>query len=693
MRPLSLAPLFAETIALKGVGAQLAKLMTKLMGPKVLHLLLHFPVGIIDRTYQPKIAQAVPGKVATMKVMIDEHKSSKSKAQPYRVSCHDETGRMEIVFFNAKHSYIQEKLPVGSTCLISGKLEFYGNLCQMSHPDYIVSAGAEVYFEKIEPVYPLTAGLFPKVLRRAIKEGLSRIPELPEWHDPHLMVQKKWPAMKDAFYQLHFPKDQKDLDLSMPARERLAYDEFLSNQLALALSREKYRKTNGKITLELTVLQERALPLLPFELTAGQMKALDDLNQDMKQPLRMLRLLQGDVGSGKTIVAFLAMLGAVGSGFQASLMAPTEILARQHFENLQELSEKLGVRIGLLTGRDKGKAREKILAELASGEIQILFGTHALFQEDVVFQNLGFVVIDEQHRFGVNQRLLFSEKGQHTDILVMTATPIPRTLTLTAYGDMDVTILSEKPPGRQPIETRSISLDRLNEVMSRIHKVIEQNGQAYWICPLVEESEVMDLAAAKERFDALDYLYKGSIGLVHGKMKGAEKDAVMADFAAGKIKVLVATTVIEVGINVPNATIMIIEHAERFGLSQLHQLRGRVGRGEKQSYCLLLYGMPLNPIAQMRIEAMKKSEDGFFLAEEDLRLRGSGDILGTRQSGFPEFKAGDLEAHKDLLILARKDVQKILADDPMLKSERGEALRLLLYLWERDQAITYLRSG
>jgi len=502
-----------------------------------------------------------------------------------------------------------------------------------------------------------------------------------------------WPDWKASILSLHNPASEKDLEASNPAQTRLAYDEFLANQLTLAILRLKQRKLKGRSFSTHGANRQKLLASLPWQLTSFQKEALGEIDADMAAPHRMLRLLQGDVGSGKTIVAALAMMNVVDSGAQATLMAPTEILARQHIETLKPYLDAAGIPFTILTGRDKGKARETILDDIASGKAKIIIGTHALFQEGVEFADLGLAVIDEQHRFGVHQRLQLSSKGLGTDVLVMTATPIPRTLTLTAYGDMEVSRIVGKPAGRKPIDTRLIPQDTLDDMIGRIGEQIKKGVQIYWVCPLVEESEILDLAAAEERHLVLQQFYGDKVGLIHGRMKPKDKDAVMEKFAAGEISILVATTVIEVGVNVPNATIMVIEHAERFGLAQLHQLRGRVGRGDQQSYCFLVYASNLTETARERLKILRQTEDGFLIAEKDLELRGSGEVLGTKQSGLIEFRLANLAAHSDLLLSARHDSALILEKDPDLKTPRGEALRTLLYLFERDQAISYLRSG
>lgn len=693
MRPEVLNPLFRPVGALKGVGPRFAKLIEKLAGPLVVDLLWHLPSGLIDRSFTPKIAEAPAGMVATLTVRVDGHAPPIMPRHPYKVRCTDETGVLELVFFHARAEYLLKQLPVGQMVVVSGKVDRFQDTPQISHPDYIgpLEAGTEI--ERIEPVYPMTAGLPSKTLRKAIHSALNELPELPDWLDGPYRRLKDWPDWRTALAAVHCPKDQTGLDPATRNRQRLAFDELLANQLALALVRLSQRRQAGRAVAGDGALRAKVAAALPYRLTSCQETALAEIYADMAEERRMLRLLQGDVGSGKTIVALMAMLNAVECGHQAALMAPTELLARQHHASLGELAAAAGLEVALLTGRDKGKARAATLEGLASGATKLLVGTHALFQEEVAFADLGLAVIDEQHRFGVHQRLQLSAKSRAVDVLVMTATPIPRTLTMTAYGDLDVSRLTEKPPGRQPVKTLTIALDRLEEVVEAVQRRIADGARVYWVCPLVEESEVSDLAAASERYAVLRARFGERIGLVHGKMKGADKDAVMAAFSEGRIDLLVATTVIEVGVNVPAATVMVIEHAERFGLAQLHQLRGRVGRGTGASTCLMLFDSPLNETAKARLSILRETEDGFLIAEEDLRLRGAGELLGTKQSGLPGFRLADLAVHAELLAAARDDARLITDRDPDLKSERGRALRVLLYLFERDAAVRYLRSG
>ena len=694
MRPEILFPLFVPARSLPGIGPRLEKLVERLAGPKVVDLLWHLPSGLIDRRSRPKIAEARDGEISTIEVTVGLHVPPRMKRLPYRVHVSDETGEMQLIFFNARPDFLAKTLPEGAQRIVSGRVEFYQGAPQMTHPDHIVGPEELAALPLLEPVYPLTAGLPLKPLQKAVRAALLRLPDLPEWQNGPWLKANGWPAWRASVQSAHEPQSAADIAPDAPARARLAYDELLANQLALGLVRLRMKKRPGRSIAGDGHLRRKVEAALPFALTDAQARSLAEIEADMKAPHRMLRLLQGDVGSGKTVVALLAMLNAVEAGFQAAMMAPTEILARQHHASLAPLCDAAGVKLALLTGREKGKPREEILAALADGSIDILVGTHALFQSDVAFKALAIAVVDEQHRFGVHQRLMLTSKGgPGTDVLVMTATPIPRTLTLTAYGDMDVSKLDEKPPGRKPVDTRALPLDRLDEIVAGLPRALARGAQIYWVCPLVEESDEVDAAAAEERYKHLGSVFGDIVGLVHGRMKPIDKDAVMARFAAGEIRILVATTVIEVGVNVPSATVMVIEHAERFGLAQLHQLRGRVGRGTGKSSCLLLYQTPLGETAEARIKIMRETEDGFRIAEEDLRLRGAGELLGTRQSGLPSFRIADLETQKELLAAAHDDARMIVERDPELESERGCALRTLLYLFERDEAIRYLRSG
>ncbi len=689
MRPDILFPLFAPLTSLRGIGQKMAPLYQRLCGAHVVDLLWHLPVGVIDRGYSPKLKQAEKGRVATLILEIVEHAPPKTPKLPYRIIGADETDQITINYFNAKGDYLSKLYPVGEKVAVSGMLERWRAGWNMSHPDYVVPVARILDIPGFEPVYPLTEGLTGKLVRKSAQLALEKAPQLPEWNDPHLFKREKWPAWKDALRVAHNPGED-----DKAARRRLAYDELLADQLALAVIRRHHRETKGRAIPGNGNFCKKLEAALPFTLTAGQRQAIAEICADMKAPKRMLRLLQGDVGSGKTVVALFAMLQAAESGAQAAFMAPTELLAAQHYARLSEFLKPLGVKVGMLTGKGRGKDRAEVLERLASGELKLVVGTHALFQDEVKYADLGVAVVDEQHRFGVNERLRLSDKGRGVDILVMTATPIPRTLTLTAYGDMDVSRLADKPAGRQTIDTRLVNMERLDEVIAGVKRAIAKGARAYWVCPLIEESEKSDLAAATDRAELLGrMLGANNVGLVHGRMPAEARDKAMAAFAAGQIKVLVATTVIEVGVDVKEATLMIVEHAERFGLAQLHQLRGRVGRGEGKSSCLLLYDAPLGEVAKARLTMLRETEDGFKIAEEDLRLRGPGEVLGLRQSGAREFRLADLARDGDLLEMASDDAKLILSRDAELQNERGNALRILLYLFQRDEAVPLLRAG
>lgn len=691
MRPSILFPLFADIRTLAGVGPRLEKLIAKVAGPRLVDLVLDLPAGVVDRSYRPKLAAAETGRIATIEVTVLEHKPNRVKAQPYKVMVSDDTSLMELVFFRGQADYLARLLPTGARRILSGRIERFKDRLQMAHPDYMVAP--EESFPLHEPVYRLTEGLQPRVMAKAVRAALGKVPAMPEWQDPAFVKQRKWDTFGEALATAHSPVHDGDLEPATPARQRLAYDELLANQLALLLIRSQLRVGKGRAVSGTGALKAKVIAALPFALTDGQLQALAEIEQDMASDTRMLRLLQGDVGSGKTIVALLAILDAVEAGLQAALMAPTELLVRQHLTSLEPYAAAAGVRLACLTGREKGPARETILAQLAAGEIDVLVGTHALFSEDVTFKDLGLAVVDEQHRFGVHQRMSLQNKGRPADVLVMTATPIPRTLALTAYGDMDVSRITGRPPGRKPVETRVMNADRMDELISHLRIALDRGQRAYWVCPLVEESENSDLAAAEERAVMLRQALGLNVGLMHGKMKSADRDAAMAAFKGGETQLLVATTVIEVGVDVPEATIMVVEHAERFGLAQLHQLRGRVGRGSGKSSCILLWHEPLGETAKARLKTMRDTDDGFVIAEEDLRLRGPGEMLGRRQSGMEEFRIADPGAHADLLAVAHDDARLVLTRDPDLKSPRGQSLRVLLYLFGRDEAVRYLRTG
>jgi ATP-dependent DNA helicase RecG len=702
MRPLLLNPLFAAVTSLPGVGPKQDKLLRYLLGrdetPRLVDLLLHLPSTVIDRRARPKIRDAEVGTMVTLEVTIDRHRPPppRNARAPYLVHASDDTGDVVLTFFRAKPGYVEKLLPVGEKRYVSGTLQMYDGVPQITHPDRVVDEAAFAKLSGIDPVYPLTEGLALGSLRRAMAQALQKLPKLPEWISPEVMRRCHFPPIAEALTRVHQPVELTDILPDRPFWSRLAFDELLAGQLALALVRAQLRRPAGNRHAGDGHLRKKIIDALPYALTSSQRQAAAAIADDLRQPVRMLRLLQGDVGSGKTVVALLAAAAVVEAGKQAALMAPTEILARQHIKTIAPLAERAGLSVAILTGREKGKERRDILARLVAGEIDVLVGTHALIQDDVVFKALALAVVDEQHRFGVRERLALTSKGEAVDVLVLSATPIPRTLVLTYFGDMDVSELREKPAGRQPIDTRAVPDSRLEEVMEGVGRALSAGKLVYWICPLVEESEAEGtdhLTNATKRFESLERRFGHRVGLVHGQMKGADKDRVMGAFAAHEIALLVATTVVEVGVDVPAASIMVIENAERFGLAQLHQLRGRIGRGAEASTCLLLYHEPLNEMSKARLRVIRETTDGFRIAEEDLKLRGEGDVLGVRQSGLPGYRIARSDVHAQLITQARDEALRIMKDNPKLQGERGEALRCLLYLFERDEAIPLIGAG
>ncbi|MBR0958718.1 ATP-dependent DNA helicase RecG [Bradyrhizobium japonicum] len=702
MRPSLLNPLFAPVTSLPGVGPKQDKLLQYLLSrsetPRLVDLLLHLPSKVIDRRARPKIRDAAVGTMVTLEVTVDRHRPPppRNARAPYLVYASDDTGDVVLTFFRAKPGYVEKLLPMGEKRYVSGTLQMYDGIPQIVHPDRVLDEEAISKLSGIDPVYPLTEGLALGSLRRAIAQALQKLPALPEWISPEVLRRCNFPPVAEALTRVHQPVELTDILPDHPFWSRLAFDELLAGQLALGLIRAQLRRPAGVRNAGDGQLRNKIIDALPYALTPSQRNAAAAIAEDLKQPVRMLRLLQGDVGSGKTVVALLAAAAVAEVGKQAALMAPTEILARQHIKTIAPLAERAGMRVAILTGREKGKERREIITQLAEGEIDLLVGTHALIQDDVIFHDLALAIVDEQHRFGVRERLALTSKGEAVDVLVLSATPIPRTLVLTYFGDMDISELREKPAGRQPIDTRAVSMSRISEVMEGIGRALEAGKLVYWICPLVDESEAEGtehLTNATKRFESLQKRFGERVGLVHGQMKGTEKDRVMGQFAAHEIGLLVATTVVEVGVDVPAATIMVIENAERFGLAQLHQLRGRIGRGSEASTCILLYGEPLGEMSKARLKVIRETTDGFRIAEEDLKLRGEGDVLGVRQSGLPGYRIARPEVHGQLIAQARDEALRILKDDPKLKGERGEALRCLLYLYERDEAIPLIGAG
>ncbi|AML52766.1 ATP-dependent DNA helicase RecG [Falsihalocynthiibacter arcticus] len=693
-RPEGLFPLFSDLKTLDGVGPKASENFARMSIGKPRDLLFLLPFSGVDRRPITSVIGADAPCVVTVEVEILNHKPAVSRGRPYRIYVQDAQTTLQLVFFHARQDYLEKILPIGERRIVSGKLEVFDGIAQIVHPDHIVELADATLIPEFEPVYPSTVGITQKVISKAVAATLERLPELGEWIDPSLKGERGWGGWKESLNAAHNPESNQDLSPESMSRQRLAYDEFFAHQLTLALARNAARKLKGKETKGEGLLFDRVLKTLPFVPTEAQYRAIEEIRFDMAQPFRMNRLLQGDVGAGKTLVALAVLLNAVESGGQGVMMAPTEILARQHLEGLRPLAQTAGVNIEILTGRDKGKERTKKLEALACGAIQILVGTHAVFQDDVVFNDLRLAVVDEQHRFGVEQRARLGAKGKRADVLVMTATPIPRSLALAQFGDLDVSILDEKPAGRQPISTVMVTTGRIDEIVSSLRKAVSEGKQAYWVCPLVEESELIDMTAAEDRFKNLRAeLGENVVTLVHGQMPSQEKDQAMAQFVAGERSVLVATTVIEVGVDVPNATIMVIERAESFGLAQLHQLRGRVGRGAGKSTCVLLYQPPLSKTGQRRLEILRESEDGFRIAQEDLEIRGAGDVIGTAQSGIPRFAIADLERQAALMAIAQKDARTLLTLDPELISPRGQAARSLLWLMEQDKAIRLISVG
>jgi ATP-dependent DNA helicase RecG len=679
-----LIPLFSPLTTLRGVGPTVGALIAKVAGgERVIDLLFHLPESYVDRRRRPTIAQARPGEIATLAVEVVRHEAPAGERQPWRIVVTDGTGFAELVFFKFNRA---RQMPVGAKLLVSGKIEQFGGRRTMPHPEHVVPADRTEMLPTIEPVWPLTGGLWPRQVGNAIAQALTRLPALPEWHGAALLRREKWPRFTEALRAVQAPAEPPG-DAN---RSRLAYDELLADQVALAVIRGRLRTRPGHSLVGDGSLRAQAVSRFGYTLTRSQQQALAEIDADLASKHRMLRLLQGDVGSGKTVVALLAMLRAVEAGKQAALMAPTEVLAKQHHRTLSRLSCEP---VAILTGGVKGRARSKLLRELQDGTVRMVVGTHALFQESVEYRDLALAVIDEQHRFGVDQRLLLGGKGELTDVLVMTATPIPRTLLLTQWGEMDVSRLTEKPPGRQKVRTSLHSLGTLDDLVDGVARKLDEGAQAYWVCPLVAESEALDFAAAEERFAVLRERFGAAVGLAHGRQDVAVRDATLAAFARGECRLLVATTVVEVGVDVSAATVMVIEHAERFGLAQLHQLRGRVGRGADASFCLLLHEEWVNDAAKRRLMLLRDTDDGFVIADEDFRLRGGGDVLGTKQSGLPGFRLADPIEHEDLLHMANRDAAVLLGKDPKLVSERGRAVRVLLRLFEKAAAMRTLAAG
>ncbi|MEM8957595.1 MAG: ATP-dependent DNA helicase RecG [Pseudomonadota bacterium] len=691
----ALFPIFADLTTLPGVGPKTADAFGALAIAAPRDLLFHLPQGGVDRRRRPSVQDVAPGTVVTVEVQVGTHRAPTKPGRPYRIDVQDSGVPFALVYFHARSQTLQSLLPPGSRRIVSGKLDLFDGVLQMAHPDFVYPVEQAGRIPDYEPVYPLAAGVSTRAMAGAVAASLARLPErIPEWHDATLLAREGWPDWVSALRSAHGPSGPQDLSPDAPARRRLAYDELLAHQLMLGLARADRAAEPGRATSGDGRLRDAVLDRLGFTPTAAQTRALAEIAADLAGPHRMYRLLQGDVGAGKTLVAALALLICVEAGGQGALMAPTELLARQHTESLRAIMAGLPVRIEAITGADGARIRSEKLAALAAGDVSIAVGTHALFQKGVEFRDLRLAVIDEQHRFGVRERLRLAEKGPKTDVLVMTATPIPRSLALTVFGDMELSVLDEKPPGRKPVRTAMVADARLDEVVAHLRDAVDRNRQAYWVCPLVHESESVDLVAAEDRAKALRRaLGEDRVALVHGQMAPEAKEAEMTAFRNGTKAVLVATTVIEVGVDVPNASIMVIERAESFGLAQLHQLRGRVGRGSAEATCLLLYRAGLSETATRRLALLRETEDGFRIAEEDLAIRGAGDVLGTAQSGLPRFRMADAERHTGLMTMARRDAMAILARDPQLTGERGMALQSLLDLMDHQVALRFLTTG
>ena len=680
MRPEILFPLFASVSTLKGVGPKVEPLVQRLTGPLVRDMLFLGPQALVHRT-PTTVDSVVDGQVHTLNVEVELHTKPPRMDIPWKIRTFDGTAFLTLIWFKGHGDHLMRQHPVGARRVVSGKIERWGNEIQMAHPDYILPVDRAAEIPETEAVYPATTGLAARIVRKLALEALARASELPEWQDAAWVAREGFPGWREALERFHNPETEADLSPLSPHRRRLAYDELLAHQLALA-QRKAARRAQPAPVIKASGLADRLEAALPWKLTGAQIRALTEVRGDLQSGERMSRLLHGDVGAGKTIVAMLAMADTAEEKLQSALMAPTEILARQHFETIAAPLEAQGLRVILLTGRDKGGVRAEKLMALMDGTADVAVGTHALFQDDVKFRALGLTVIDEQHRFGVNERKRLQEKGETAHLLAMSATPIPRTLELTVFGDLDVSRIDEKPPGRTPVATRAVPSPRMGEIIDRLKEAVRGGVQAFWICPMVAESEFADLAAAEVRARELQKIMGAQVGLVHGQMPASEKDAVMAEFAEGRLPVLVATTVVEVGVNVPNATIMVIEQAERFGLAQRHQLRGRVGRGRRESSCVLLYDPPLSDAAQQRLDILRRTDDGFLIAEKDLELRGGGDPLGLKQSGFPAYRLADPVAHRSMIATAADDARLILNRDPELTSERGKAVRVLQELFD-----------
>ncbi len=693
MRPEKINKIYSEINILPGIGPKIENLFNKMGIYRVLHFLWHIPYNVIKRQKHLNIHDAEINSLVTLKIKILKHNPSRFKRQPYKINCICGDTPIDIVYFYARHPVVRAALPVGKERYVSGKLDFFRNTYQITHPSHVIDSSELNQLKDIEPVYGLTGGLSQRIVLKYIEKILSTLPTFDEWIEEKIISKYSFKSWNTSIKCLHNPENPNDLINNNIYRRRLAFDELFAHQLAISIIRNSNFKKKGLKFNSKSLLVDKFLLNLPFKLTKSQTISWKNIKNDLISGNQMVRLLQGDVGCGKTIVSLIAMILAVDSGFQAAIMVPTSILAKQHYENINILLQNFKIKILLLTGKDKGKSRIEKNKLISSGEANIIIGTHALIQDDVNFKSIGLVVIDEQHRFGVFQRMSFTNNKSKPSILVMSATPIPRTLSLAAYGDMDESRITEKPVGRLPIKTTSLILSKEKKLIERLKIKLKSEEKIYWVCPLVEESEELDLKAATIRYESLNKIFKNKVLLVHGRLKEKDKEDVMEKFKNEDFRILVSTTVIEVGIDIKEATSIIIEHAERFGLAQLHQLRGRVGRNSMESSCILLHKDKIGENAKRRINKMKETNDGFEIAEEDLIIRGPGEVLGRRQSGLPSFKIADLSYDEDLLLDARNLVSKTIKDNPNLENNPGENLKNLLYLFERDIALKTLMAG
>ena len=647
--------LLSDLTALKGVGVKTTNLLKKKKINNIFDLLWKLPKSYTDRSLSSKIKDLRIGEVQTITIIPKKYSFPRVRNLPNRVLCSDETGEIDCIFFNSFEGYVRKILPIGKEITVSGKIGYFRNKYQLTNPKYL-SEDSSLIKQK-HNTYSLTDGITEKIYNKIINQIIENLPLLNEWHSKNILQKFDNISWNDAIKDLHKPENVGSYQKNF--YQRLAFDEIFSTFLVNSEIRKKIKKIK-KINKILDVKkQNEIINKLKFSLTNDQLKTLKEINNDLCSSTKMFRLLQGDVGSGKTIVSLLSALNTVNSGFQVALMAPTEILARQHYTLAKEIFPK-NINIKLISGKSDYKSKKIILNELSKHKIDIIFGTHAIFQKKVNFKKLGLIIIDEQHKFGVNQRKRLSDKGgNNCDVLLMTATPIPRTLTMTMYGDMDLSIIREKPKSRKPIKTYSKLESKIDDVLKFIKKEIKLGHQIFWVCPLIEESKKIDHSSAVKKFEYLDKLFPNQVSLLHGKTDIEEKEIILNRFLKNEFKILVSTTIIEVGIDFPNANVIIIENANKFGLSQLHQLRGRVGRGNKESTCILMFKSNLSENAKKRIIILKGTNDGFIISEEDMKIRGFGDILGFKQSGIKNFKLADPIHNNDLFLLAEKEMRRI----------------------------------